>query len=115
MTCVAQNYNHQLETEREISNELDNRFLATRNWQTSCRRLELDVLPTEDECAPDYYQPHATRNVTVPETESKSTTFQSQGKAWWESEFAPPVYKALKEREECLAKIEYRSPQLMSR
>ena len=123
MACAVQSYNHQLaETEIELSNELDNGYFAaippSLNWPISCGGLQLDFLPAEDECTPVYYQEQPNATLNVLETESQNTkpaTFQLPGEGWWDSDLAPSVYKTLKEREQCLAKIEYRSPQLMSR
>eukprot|EP00731_Ephydatia_muelleri_P020471 Em0013g198a len=125
MACAVQSYNHQLATEvAELSNELgDNGFFATipssLNWPITCGGVELDFLPTEEECilAPSYYQEQQLSS-TLPETKSTrpASLFELPGKGWWdESELAPSVYKTLKEREQSLSKIEYRSPQLMSR
>ena len=122
MTCAVQSYNHQLETEIELSNGYLAQFAAippSLNCPISCGGLQLDCLPTEDECAPVYYQQQPNATLNVLETENQNTkpaTFQLPGKGWWDdSDIAPSVYKTLKEREQCLAKIEYRSPQLMSR
>lgn len=125
MTCAVQSYNHQLATEvAEPSNELgENGFFATippsLSWPITCGGIELDFLATEDECipvAPSYYQEEKLPSA-VPETKSQSASiFELPGKGWWDdSELAPSVYKTLKEREQSLSNIEYRSPQLMSR
>ena len=119
MACAVQSYRHQLETEIELSNELDNAgYFATLppslDWPISCGGLELDLLPTEDGSVPEYYQEQPNDTLIVPET-GPTVTFLHQEKGWWDSELAPSVYKTLKEREQCLAKIEYRSPQLMNR
>ena len=156
MACEVQSYNHQLETEIELSNDYA-AISPSVNWPISCGGLQLDCLPTEDECtsAPVYYQEqlesHNTKqaslvpdqyDVTIIAVNSiiyvyidvdytvysdnryvilvwgrdyKQATFQFPGKGWWDSDIAPSVYQTLKEREKCLAKIEYRSPQLMSR
>ena len=113
MACAVQSYNHQLETEIELSNDYAV-ISPSVNWPISCGGLQLDCLPTEDECtsAPVYYQEQPTE---LESYNTKQATFQFPGKGWWDSDIAPSVYQTLKEREKCLAKIEYRSPQLMSR
>ncbi|KAL5499857.1 hypothetical protein EMCRGX_G011322 [Ephydatia muelleri] len=122
----VQSYNYELATEIELSNDLgDNGLYGTvppsLNWPV-CGGVGLDFLPTEDECDPDpsYYQEQPRQPSAVPETKAQSkrsaSLFQLPGKGWWdESELAVPVYETLKERERSLSKIEYRSPQLISR
>ena len=122
MAYSVQSYDYELATAVEFSNDMgDNGFYGAAqpspNWPMH-GGVGLDFLPTEDECnsGPSYYQEQEPRQPsTVPETKpAAASLFLLPGKAWWdESELAPSIYKTLKERER--SKLDYRSPQLLSR
>lgn len=122
MACAVQSYRRHWET-GELANDLDEDYFGTLPstlWPYGDADLDLPALPTEEEnifttvCG-QQQRPGA----IVQATGANPPDFKlcgSAGEGWWDdAELAPSVYRALKERERSLARIEYRSPQLLCR